>query len=77
MALFALSLIQLIALVSVWADYLNLIETYGDKNYGTFPWSLFGSEPILNSFNILLPWILIIVSIAIMMWCLARNVRQH
>ncbi|OUN87967.1 hypothetical protein [[Collinsella] massiliensis] len=76
-ALFALSLIQLIALVSVWADYLNLVETYGDKNYGAFPWAMFGSESALNSFNVLLPWLLIIVSICIMIWCLAKIARHR
>lgn len=75
-ALFVLSLLQLIALVSVWGDYLGLVSEYGEKPFSVFPFSLFGSEAALQAFNVALSLVLVVASVVIMCYCLWR-VRQR
>lgn len=75
-ALFALSLLQLIALVSVWGDYLSLVSEYGEKDFSVFPFALFASENALQAFNIALPLVLVVASAAIMCYCLWWSRRR-
>lgn len=62
--LFIISLIQVIALISVWSDYLTLISN-NNTNYSSIVIFLFGNIKNLQKFNLFLPISFMIIIIII------------
>ena len=67
-ALFLISVLQIIALTSVWADYLSLLnmdELRDVVNEGVFS-VVFGDAVFLQIFNAVVPVMLVVVSVAVL-----------
>lgn len=72
-ALFVLSFLQVVALFSVWSDYLGLVGSEQAASFDRLPFSLFGSNDVLYCFNLILPIVLILVSIGIIVRCILKS----